>query len=81
MAIPTQKDILSSLVQRRARLRAAYEAAAGDPESFSLSGAVSATSRKLADLRAEIAELDAKINAILSGGRAGMTLSYPEYYA
>ena len=79
MAVPTQKDILTLLIQRRARLRAAYEDAAADPESFSLSGAVSATSRKLADLRSEIAQLDAEISAILSGGRAGMTLVYPEY--
>ena len=79
MAVPTKKDILTGLVKRRADLRAAYDAAAGDPESFSLSGAVSATSRKLADLRSEIASLDAEIAAFLAGGRAGLTLSYPEY--
>lgn len=77
---PTLKNTIAALIQRRKTLAAAYAQICADPASYSISGSVSATNQKMADLRAELAALDREIASILSGASAaGMTLAYPDY--
>ena len=59
--------ILQNLLARRAKLQQAYDDLISQPESYSISGSVSATNRKLAELRAELASIDEAI-AAASGG-------------
>ena len=77
----TIQDIKAAAIRRlsarREKLQAAYDAAMAQPASYSISGSVSATNRKLETLRKEIDAIDAKI-AMASGGD-GIQRSYPNY--
>ncbi|MBQ7178800.1 MAG: hypothetical protein IJS08_15395 [Victivallales bacterium] len=70
---------LEVLIARKQRLQEAYDALIAEPESYSISGSVSATNQKLATLREEIAKADAAIEAYLAGGNGVMRRSYPRY--
>lgn len=74
-----KKKALEKLMQRKAALQKAYDELIAEPESFGITGAVNATNRKLEDIRKEIAAIDEKINAVVKGGWAGMSVKWPDY--
>ena len=74
-----KKKALEKLMQRKNALQKAYDELIAEPESFGITGAVNATNRKLDDLRREIAAIDDKINAVVKGSWAGMSVRWPDY--
>lgn len=81
----TTKDIrtraLERLIARRNRLQEAYDALVGEPQSYGITGSVSATNVKMTELRREISAIDDKIAALVGrGGVAGMEIRIPDYH-
>ena len=70
-------EALKALMVRRKKLQDAYDALITEPESYSISGSVSATNRKLETLRKEIEVIDRQIAA--AAGSDGIERSYPNY--
>ena len=68
---------LKALIARRNKLQAAYDRLIDEPESYSISGSVSATNRKLETLRKEIEVIDRQIAAAAGGN--GIQRAYPNY--
>lgn len=68
---------LNNLIKRRKLLQDEYDRMITQPESYNISGSVSATNRKLETLRKEIEVIDRQI-AIAAGG-SGIQRSYPNY--
>lgn len=69
---------LKVLLTRRKAAQTAYDALIAEPQSYGITGSVSATNQRLADLRAEISALDAQIAACCNGGK-GMSFNLPNY--
>ena len=72
---------IKRLLDRRARLKRAYDDLICEPASFGITGSVNATNRRLDELRTEISVLDEQIKAMLAraGGLAGMEICVPSY--
>ena len=71
---------LEELKQRRAAIQAQYDAILKEPQSYSVSGSVSATNRSLKELREELAAVDAEIAQHLGmSGPGGMRRRWPRY--
>ena len=70
--------IVNTLLERRKKLQDAYDALISEPASYSIQGSVSATNQRLADLRAEIADIDNQVSQLVGGG-GGIERSYPNY--
>ena len=72
---------LKRLLARRKALQDEFDRLVAEPASFGITGSVNATNQKLADLRAELAALDARIAAVLHPRAtvAGMSVALPDY--
>ena len=68
---------LRALMVRRKKLQNAYDALITEPESYSITGSVSATNRKLDDLQKQIDNINQQITAAAGGD--GIQRSYPNY--
>jgi hypothetical protein len=68
---------LKALMTRRQKLQDEYDRMITQPESYNISGSVSATNRKLETLRKEIEVIDRQIAA--AAGSDGIERSYPNY--
>ncbi len=68
---------IKALLKRRAMLQAEYDRQISQPESYSITGSVSATNRKLDDLQKQIDKIDSQIAA--EAGGDGIQRSYPNY--
>lgn len=73
-----QKAGLKALLLRRKAMRAEYESLMSQPQSYGITGSVSATNQRLADLRSEIAAIDGQISDLLHN-RQVMSISLPDY--
>lgn len=76
-----RKKAITNLIARRNRLSNQYDQILAEPESYGITGSVSATNRKLEDLRKEIASIDDKITTLCggSGGLPGISIRIPDY--
>jgi len=74
---------INNLIRRRNILSAQYDQLMQEPDSYSITGAVSVTNRKMETLRKEIKACDDKIQALVAsrGGLDGMTIKIPDYRA
>ena len=70
-------SLLTNLYARRKKLQDEYDRMITQPESYNISGSVSATNRKLETLRKEIEVIDRQIAA--AAGSDGIERSYPNY--
>ncbi len=68
---------IKTLLKRRAMLQAEYDRLISQPESYSITGSVSATNRKLDDLQKQIDNINQQITAAAGGD--GIQRSYPNY--
>lgn len=68
---------IKTLLKRRAMLQAEYDRLINQPESYSITGSVSATNRKLDDLQKQIDNINQQITAAAGGD--GIQRSYPNY--
>lgn len=68
---------LNNLIKRRKMLQDEYDRMITQPESYNISGSVSATNQKLETLRKEIEIIDRQIAA--AAGGSGIQRSYPNY--
>lgn len=68
---------LDNLIKRRKMLQDEYDRMITQPESYNISGSVSATNRKLETLRKEIEVIDRQI--VAAAGGSGIQRSYPNY--
>lgn len=73
-----QSTILVALLKRRATVQQQLDAALTSPASYSIQGSYSETARGVAELRDELARLDAQIHAIASG-QGDITATYPTH--
>ena len=76
------ENAIAALMEQRSIAQAAYKKLLSEPEAYSIQGSVSATNRKLADLQAQVAEIDSKIRSLLSLGKGGAAIinrMYPNY--
>ena len=71
---------LDKLLERRAKLQAAYDALISEPESYGITGSVTAKNRSMVEIRTEIAAIDNRIAALVSSSAGGMTLKVPDYH-
>lgn len=74
-----KKKAVSRLLEKRKRLEETATELATMPASYGITGSVSVTNRNIADIKAEIADIDMQIKQILSGEPTGLCLSYPNY--
>jgi len=72
---------IKKMLERRARLKQAYDDLICEPAAYGITGSVSATNRRLDELRNEISVLDEQIKAMLArnGGLAGLEICVPSY--
>lgn len=72
---------IKRMLERRARLKRAYDDLICEPASYGITGSVSATNRRLDELRTEISVLDEQIKSMLArvGGLAGLDICVPSY--
>lgn len=77
----TMRDrAIQRLRERKAKLQAAFDDLASQPASYSISGSVTATNQKLADLRNEIAVINRAIESlILDSASDGIKRTFPNY--
>lgn len=76
-----KKRAITNLIARRNRLSNQYDQLLSEPESYGITGSVSATNRKLEDLRKEISAIDDKITTLCGGaaGLPGISIRIPDY--
>lgn len=72
---------IKRMLERRARLQKAYDDLVCEPASYGITGSVSATNRRLDELRTEISVLDEQIKAMIAriGGLPGISINVPSY--
>lgn len=76
----TMQDYIAELRARRAALLAQYDAILKEPQSYSVSGSVSATNIKLKELREEIAAVEAQLaSALRLAEPGGIVRRWPDY--
>lgn len=73
-----QSIVLQNLLKRRATVQRQLDEALTSPASYSIQGSYSETARGVADLRDELARLDAQIRAI-AAGQGDLTYTYPTH--
>lgn len=76
---PMRRRAIEKLLERRKALRDQCDALASAPASYGITGSVNVTNRTLAELKAELAQVDAQIARLLGGNPNGLNLSYPDY--
>jgi chorismate mutase len=75
----TKNELLQKLLTRRVALRDAIAEASTSPASWSITGSVAQTAQKISEMRAELANIDREIKALLQGDDAGIRRIYPNY--
>lgn len=73
-----QSIVLQNLLKRRATVQRQLDEALTSPASYSIQGSYSETARGVAELRDELARMDAQIRAIASG-TGDITATYPTH--
>lgn len=74
-----KKKALDKLLKKRSSLEEYAAELAKSPASYGITGSVSVTNQKVADVREEIATIDMQIKQLVAGEPAGISLSYPNY--
>ncbi|MBO4513513.1 MAG: hypothetical protein J5746_12185 [Victivallales bacterium] len=76
---PLRRRAIDRLLKKRQALNQAADELATMPASYGITGSVSVTNQKIADLKAEVSEIDLQIKRLLVGSPPGFSLSYPDY--
>ena len=74
-----KRRAIEKLLERRKALREQCDSLAASPASYGITGSVNVSNRTLAELKAELAQVDSQIARLLGGNPNGMNVSYPDY--
>ena len=74
-----RKRAINNLLKKRKKLQETADELSNMPASYGITGSVSVTNQKVADVEAQIETIDLQIRQLVSGDPSGINLSYPNY--